>query len=47
MRLLLKKIEQLSGVYQKYGISKNIDEFKDKAQAAIEERKLIDEKLKI
>ena len=43
---VVDKIEQLSGVYQKYGISKNIDEFKDKAQAAIEERKLIDEKLK-
>lgn len=43
---VVEKIEQLSGVYQKYGISKNIDEFKDKAQAAIEERKLIDEKLK-
>lgn len=35
---VVEKIEQLSGVYQKYGISKNIDEFKDKAQAAIEER---------
>lgn len=43
---VVEKVGQISGVYQKYGISKNIDEFKDKAQAAIEERKLIDEKLK-
>lgn len=43
---VVEKVGQLSGAYQKYAISKNIDEFRDKAQAAIEERKLIDEKLK-
>lgn len=42
---VVEKIEQLSGVYQKYGISNKFGELNEKAQFAIEERKSIDEKL--